>query len=163
MAEKKLTEVEVKLRSAKLKLAEAKSLNLAQADEIADLKMTLVACGAHCPSSPTSWVQRGVVGSLASNGSSRRFPTEEPRADSILGSSPLVQSQAVAANEEDTPSMRELMHAINTHVEMVDLEVTSNLNVAENAQVQNFPTNPLTEDAPDRPADDAVQFSPADV
>ena len=44
MAEKKLTEVEVKLRSAKLKLAEAKSLNLAQADEIADLKMTLDAC-----------------------------------------------------------------------------------------------------------------------
>ena len=38
MAEKKLTKVEVKLGSAELKLAEAKSLNLAQADEIADRK-----------------------------------------------------------------------------------------------------------------------------
>lgn len=100
---------------------------------------------------------------LVSNGSSRRFPAEEARANSILGSSPLVQSQVVTANEEDTPSMRKLMHAINTHVEMVNLKVTSNLNATKNAQVQNFPTNRPTEDAPDRPADDAVQFSLVDI
>ena len=41
---------------------------------------------------------------------------------------PPVQSQAITANEEDTPNMRELVHTIDTHVEMVDLEVTSNLN-----------------------------------
>lgn len=55
------------------------------------------------------------------------------------------------------------MHAINTHVEMVNLKVTSNLNATKNAQVQNFPTNRPTEDAPDRPADDAVQFSLVDI
>ena len=41
MAEKKLTEVEAKLRSAELKLAEVKSLNLAQANQVADLKVAL--------------------------------------------------------------------------------------------------------------------------
>ena len=47
-----------------------------------------------------------------------------------LAPPPLVQSQAIATNEEDTPSIRELLHAIDTHVEMVNLEVTSNLNAA---------------------------------
>ena len=47
---------------------------------------------------------------------------------------PPVQSQVGAADEEDTPSMRELVHAIDTYVELVDLQVTNNLNVAENVQ-----------------------------
>ena len=42
--EKKLTEMEVKLGSVKLKLEEAESLNLAQANEITDLKVALEAC-----------------------------------------------------------------------------------------------------------------------
>ena len=44
---------------------------------------------------------------------------------------PLVQSQANATDEEATLSMRELVHAIDTHMEMVDLEVTSNLHAKE--------------------------------
>lgn len=44
LAEKRLTELEVKLGKTKLKLVEAESLNLAQADKIADLKATLEAC-----------------------------------------------------------------------------------------------------------------------
>ena len=36
---------------------------------------------------------------------------------------PSVQSQAGAIDKEDTPSMRESVRAIDTHVEMVDLEV----------------------------------------
>lgn len=43
MAEKKLTEMKMKLGGTKLKLAEADSLNLAQADEIADLRAALEA------------------------------------------------------------------------------------------------------------------------
>ena len=43
MAEKKLTEMDMKLGGTKLKLAEADSLNLAQADEIADLRAALEA------------------------------------------------------------------------------------------------------------------------
>ena len=48
-----------------------------------------------------------------------------------------VQSQADAADEEDTPSMREPVRVINTHV---DLEATSNLNTTNDAQVQQPPT-----------------------
>ena len=44
MVEKKLTEMEVKLGGMELKLAEVESLNLAQADEITDLKTTLETC-----------------------------------------------------------------------------------------------------------------------
>ena len=43
-AEKERVEVENRLKAAKLKLAEANSLNLAQADQIADLKVALKAC-----------------------------------------------------------------------------------------------------------------------
>ena len=46
------------------------------------------------------------------------------------------------------------MCTIDTHVEMVDLEVTSNLNAVENVQAQQLPTNQPTEDAPERPAKD---------
>ena len=56
-----------------------------------------------------------------------------------LAPPPLVQSQAIAADEEDTPSMRELLHAIDTHMEMVDIEVTSNLNAAVDVQAQQLP------------------------
>lgn len=44
VAEKKVTEMEVKLGGTKLKLAEAESLNLAQVDVIVDLKTALKAC-----------------------------------------------------------------------------------------------------------------------
>ena len=80
-----------------------------------------------------------------------------------LAPPPPIQIQAGVTDEENTPNMRELVRAINTHMEMVNLEVTSNLNVAENVQVRTPPTNPPIEDAPKRPADDAVQFSPVDV
>ena len=43
VVERKLTKVEVKLGSTELKLAKAKSLNLAQANEVADLKTALEA------------------------------------------------------------------------------------------------------------------------
>ena len=56
--------------------------------------------------------------------------------------------------------MRELVHAINTHVEMVDLEVTSNLNVAKDVQAQQLLVDQPTEDAPKRQAKEAVQLPP---
>ena len=44
VAEKERVEVENRLEGAELKLVEANSLNLAQADQIADLKAALEAC-----------------------------------------------------------------------------------------------------------------------
>ena len=63
-----------------------------------------------------------------------------------------------AANEEDTPSMRELVRAIDTHMDTVDLKATNNLNVAENEKVQQS----LAEDVLDWQADDAIHVSPID-
>ena len=51
---------------------------------------------------------------------------------------PPVQTQAITTDKEDTPSMRELVRAIDTHVEMVDLQVTSTLNAAINTQSQQL-------------------------
>ena len=51
-----------------------------------------------------------------------------------LAPSPPVQSQAGAADEEDTPSMRQLVRAIDDHAKDVDPEVTNNLNTADDAQ-----------------------------
>ena len=54
--------------------------------------------------------------------------------------------------------MRELVLAIDTHMESVDLEVTSNLNATEDTKVQQ----PPAEDVPDRQADNAVHLPPTD-
>ena len=59
--------------------------------------------------------------------------------------------------------MRELVREIDTHVELVDLEVTNNLNATlngaqptEDVQAQPFLTAQPTEDAPAQPAEDAA-------
>lgn len=71
---------------------------------------------------------------------------------------PPVQSQFDAADDEDTPSMRELVQAIDTYVETMDLEVTNNFNALRNEETQQLPT----EDVPDQLGDDAVHFFPTD-
>ena len=76
---------------------------------------------------------------------------------------PLFQSQAGAADKKDTPSIRELVRTIDTHVEMVDLKVTSNLKAAEDVQAQPLPADHPTVDALERLAEDAVQLLPIDL
>ena len=71
---------------------------------------------------------------------------------------PPIQSQVDATDDEDTPSMKELVQAIGTHVETIDLEVTSNLNAPKNEEAQQLPV----EDVLDQHADDAAHFFPAD-
>ena len=66
---------------------------------------------------------------------------------------PSVQSQADVADKEDTPSMRELVKAINAHI---DPEVTSHPNIAEDIHSQQ----PPIEDVLEQQADDATQLSP---
>lgn len=59
--------------------------------------------------------------------------------------------------------MRELVREIDTHVELVDLEVTSNLNATlngaqptEDVQAQPFPIAQPTKDAPAQPVEDTA-------
>ena len=47
---------------------------------------------------------------------------------------PPVQNQAGGTDEEEILSMRELVYAIDTHVDMVNLEVTSNPHTTEGEQ-----------------------------
>ena len=71
---------------------------------------------------------------------------------------PPIESQADAADDKDTPSMRELVQAIDTHMETVDLKVTSNLNAPENEETQQLPA----EDVLDQHTNDAAHFFPTD-
>lgn len=52
--------------------------------------------------------------------------------------------------------MRELLHAIDMHVEMVDIKVTSNLNAVVDVQAQQLPSNQPIEEPPTQPVEDAA-------
>ena len=79
--------------------------------------------------------KEGWLEALQAIGMAEDSPLRNPKQVPYPAPLPPVQSQADAVDEEDTSNMRELVQAINTHAETVDLEVTSNLNVVEGAQV----------------------------
>ena len=62
--------------------------------------------------------------------------------------------------------MRELVRAIDSHMELVDLEVTSNLRVGdqpdENVQLQLPPSTQQTGDVIQQPSKDVALLQPAD-
>lgn len=87
---------------------------------------------------------------------------------------PLVQNPSCADNEEDTPSMKELVQEIDSHVKSIDLEVTSTCDVAlhiaslpplnSGAQpAEDLPTPPPSAVQPveDAPSQSAVETDPA--
>ena len=182
VAEKKLAKMEAKLGGTELKLAKAESLNLAQADEISNLKVALDASEekgynegfTDAENSVKSVVHQawhhgfgeGWLAALQAIGVGEDSPLRNLEQIPYPALPPLVQSQAggqaSAADKEETLSMRELVHAIDTHVEMVDLKVTSKLNVATDVQGQTLITNLPTEDASTRPAEDVIQLPPTD-
>ena len=101
-----------------------------------------------------------MVGSSTGHGGSRGLLIEESRANSLPNPCHLVHSQVDAADEEETFSMRELVDAIDTHVETNDPEVTSNLHATEDGQGQLPPTDQPTWNALD---DDVIQLTPDDA
>ena len=155
-----------------LKLVKAKSLTLAQADEIVDLKVVLDAskergynlgfADAEYSTEPIilqAWHHgfgEGWLAALQMIGVVEDSPLRNPEQIPYPTSNPPVQSQAGAVNEEETLSMRELVHAINTHMEMVDLKVTRNLHVAGDGQGQTISIEQPTESAPTHNADNVV-------
>ena len=54
-------------------------------------------------------------------------PLRNPDQIPFSNPSPAVQNPLSAVDEEETPSIRELVQAIDSHVELVNLEVTNNL------------------------------------
>ena len=147
-----------------LKLAEVESLNLAQADEILDLKVTFEAgkekwynegfTDVENSIEPVVYQARwhgfgeGWMAALQAMRVPDDSPLRNPKQIPFPTPPPPIQSQSGVVDEEDTPSMRELVCEINTHVQLVDLEVICNLNAVlpgtqptEDVQAPLFPTD----------------------
>ena len=143
MAKKRSTEPEAKLGETKLKLAEAASLNTTQVEELADLKVALEAC-------ENKWYNKGFadtknyselvnlearklafeegwLATLQVMGVPEDSPLRNPNQIPFPNPSPAMQNPRGTIDKEDTKSLRELVQAIDSHVELVDLEVTNNL------------------------------------
>ena len=178
VAEKRLAEMETKLGGVELKLAEAKSLTLSQVDEIAYLKAFLDASeekgynegfvDAENFVEPIVFQARhhefseGWLAALQTMGVAEDSPLRNPEQIPYPTPAPLVQSQVGTVDKEETLSMRELVHAIDTHVDMVDLEVTSNPHATEGRQGQTLTADQPTKNAPAQHADDVIQLLPND-
>ena len=170
----------MKLGGTELKLTEVKSLNLAQADEIANLKGAFETCeekwynegfvDVENSMEPIvyqawrHWFEEGWMAALQA----MRVPDDSLLKNleqiPFLEPPPPIQNPSDADDEEDTPSMRELVYAIDSHVELVDLEVTSNLNdvlhgpqPVGDVQAQSFPKDVLTQ-----PTEDTAPLQPTD-
>ena len=94
-------------------------------------------------------------------------PIKEPRTNTLSSACspppppPPSQNPSDAEEEEDTPNMRELVQEIDSHVELVDLEITNNLDAVPRSVLPLTP-NPATQPAVDvliQPVVDIVQFS----
>ena len=78
---------------------------------------------------------------------------------------PVQQNPTSAKQEEDTPSMRELVDEIDSHVALVDLKITSNPIVVLDLVPSQFPdstTLPTVDTALTQPAMGATSAQPDD-
>ena len=165
LAERKLAEAEDRLGGVELKLVEAANLNLAQADQIAYLKLALKADKSKCYDEGFMDAEKSIepvvhqvhfhgfgegwLTVLQAMGVSKDSPLRNPVQILYPAPPPFAQSQVDATDEEDTPSMRELVRAIDAYGDNADHEVTSNLDVANYVQGQQPPTKGV----PSQPAD----------
>ncbi|KAK9987060.1 hypothetical protein SO802_032011 [Lithocarpus litseifolius] len=124
LAKQKLAKIDVKLRGTELKLAEAESLNLAQADEIADLKVAFEAYEDKWYNAGFTEVENFVEPIIFQQamGEPNDFPLWNPEQIPFLEPPPPSQNPSNADDEEETPSMKELVHEIDSHVESIDLK-----------------------------------------
>ena len=143
LAKKKSSELETKLGETKLKLAKAVSWNTTQAKELANLKAALEANenkwyneglnDAENSAEPVineAWklaFEEGWLATLQALGVLKDSPLKNPNQIPFPGLPMAAQNCPDAINEEETQSIKELMEAIDSHVEAIDLEATSNL------------------------------------
>ena len=110
-----------------VKLAEAISLNTAQAEELADLRTALGAC-------EEKWYNKGFANA---ENSVEPVVTQACKigfeagwfialqALGVPGTAAAIQDPSVPIEEEDTTSMRELVEQIDAHADLDDAEATS--------------------------------------
>ncbi|XP_030969636.1 uncharacterized protein LOC115989896 isoform X2 [Quercus lobata] len=141
--EKKSLELKTKLDKTELKLAEATSLNITQAEELVDLKAALEACenkwynegfanaeNSTVPIIQEAWklaFKEGWLAALQALGVPENSPLRNPNQIPFPGLSTAAQNPPGATNEEETPSMRELVEAIDSHVELATSVLVINL------------------------------------
>ena len=101
----------------------------------------------------------GWLPSLHAMGVVQDSPLRNPEQIPYPAPTPPVQSQVDATDEEETFSMRELVHAIDTHVETVDLKVTNNLHAAKDGQGHTLAADQPTRNAP---TNKVIQLLPND-
>ena len=141
MAEKRCAELLAKQNETEVKLAEAISLNIANAEELTDLRAALAAAEqkwynegfADAENSAEPVVARarnlgfeaGWFAALQALGvpedSHLRDPGQIPFPSPVAA----VQDTPAAIDEEETASMRELVEQIDAHAEPEDMEATS--------------------------------------
>lgn len=102
----------------------------------------------------------GWLAALQTMGVAEDSPLRNPEQIPYLAPAPPVQSQA---DKEKTLSMRELVHAIDTHVDTVDLEVSRDLHAAEGEQGQMLAVDQPTEGTPTQQSDDIIQLPATDL
>ena len=142
LAEKRSAKLEMKQNEADLKLVDAVSLNFAQAEELADLRVALEACENKWynegfadaenfaePVIKEAWrlaFEEGWLAALQALGVPEDSPLRDH--DQIPFSSPTlaVQNPLGPIDKEQSPSMRELVEQIDSHVELDDMEATCN-------------------------------------
>jgi len=143
LVKKRSSELEGRLGETELKLAEAVSLNTVQAEELVDLKAALEAREnkwynkgfADAENSTESVIneapklafEEGWLVALQALGVLEDSPLRNSSQIPFLGPSTAAQNHPGAIDEEETQSMRELGEVIDSHVEVIDLEATSNL------------------------------------
>ena len=141
LAEKRSMELLAKQDETDLKLAEAVSLNTAQAEELADLRAVLEACEekwynegfADVENSAEPVVNQarrlgfeaGWFVALQALGVLEDSPLRYPGQIPFPSLTPVVHNPPVPIDKEETASMRKLVEQINAHVELDEMEATS--------------------------------------
>ena len=141
MAEKRFVELETKKNEADLKLAEAVSLNVAQAEELADLKANLEACEdkwynegfADAENSLELVIkearrlafEEGWLAALQALEVPKDSPLRDPSQIAFPSLTSAVQNPLEPIDEEETQSMRELVKQIDSHMELDEMEATN--------------------------------------
>ena len=141
LAEKRSTELLAKQNETYVKLAEAISLNMTQAEELADLRAALGACeekwynegfaDAENSIEPVVTQARkigfeaGWLAALKALKVPEDSPLRDPSQIPFPSTTAAIQDPPVPIEEEDTSSMRELVEQIDAHAESDDAEATS--------------------------------------
>ena len=141
LAEKRCAKLLAKQNETDMKLAEAISLNTSQAKELTDLRAALEAC-------EQKWYNEGFAdagksaepvvaqarklgfetrwfAALQALGDPKNSPLRDPDQITFPSLITTVQDPSLAAEEEETVSMRELVEQIDAHAEPDEMEATS--------------------------------------